>query len=84
MTLKVHVNQSNSLISLRKPCREIAVVFKAPVNKVVKTPDATYLLTKGVCEEAKRLAYRPTLVPYEGNWPVIALIIKRVKEILND
>lgn len=84
MTLKVHVNQSNSLISLRKPCREIAVVFKAPVNKVVKTPEATYLLTKGVCEEAKRLAYRPTLVPYEGNWPVIALIVKRVKEILND
>jgi hypothetical protein len=84
MTLKVHVNQSNSLISLRKPCRAIAVVFKAPVNKVVKTPEATYLLTKGVCEDAKRLAYRPTLKPYEGNWPVIALIIKRIKEVIND
>ncbi|QVW21442.1 hypothetical protein KJF94_16135 [Pseudomonas hormoni] len=66
--------------------REIRKVFKAPVNTVLVTdssPKESFLLTKGTFEVARKLG-RLKLVPYVGNWPRVALIVKRIKEIVND
>lgn len=65
--------------------REIRKVYTAPANKVLvnDTSKETFLLTKGVFSEARKLG-RLKLVPYLGNWPRCALIFKRLKEIVND
>lgn len=65
--------------------RAINHVSLKPFNAVLKdqSDGDTFIVTKGVCEVARKLG-RLKLTPYVGNWPRVSLVIKRLKEIIND
>lgn len=63
--------------------RGIRYVALKPFNKVLVGDDSKFIVTKGTCEQARKLG-RTKLVPYSGKWPRCALIWQVIKEVVND
>lgn len=61
--------------------REIRHVRKAAWNGVLVGDAGTYLVTKGTCAKAAQLG-RLKLTPYVGNWPRLAVLWARLKEVV--
>lgn len=87
--LRLHFNKSNGIFSIRREDRSTLSASerraKIPfVGDVVSlAPRVHLLITRGAFEEAT-LGSRPFLPTVVTRFPKVRLIIKRIKEIIND